>query len=817
MRKLIIKDDWHIPVVYKASLIVLLSGMLFTLTAFYAYKSFKDLMASVNYLVNPGKKLDILNKLVEDNATIDYNFRMYALTKDTSHLKNYMEHSQHFEERLQSLQEVISKGKDERQAADSIRVLWKSKNRDILEMIKLFHMEKVYEEIDLPAKIDIKDTASKEEAPVVTNFFKRLGNIFSKKNDSIPKISRKKIKESERNRNLAGDTVNTDSIVIKAIGDYKNKLEGYEKTLNNIGKEIFVNDFLIRENLHRMIENMRRQEITQSAEAREEARKTVIKSFVKMLVLGGVCLAISLFLIYLIYEDVTKINRYKKQLFQAKTDAEMAARSKEEFLLTISHELRTPLNAIVGFSEQMSTLDLNSKQKHYNDIIIKSSELLIQTVNEVLDYSKLEAGKLILENVPFNVKEVVHDIHQLLLPKAKDKNISLQLKTDGVAFSNLCGDPFRLRQVLINIIYNAIKFTELGEVKLEVFESEEGEDSKVNLHFIVTDTGVGISQEKINLLFQEFMQAESYTARKFGGSGLGLVICKKLIEAQGGTIDIKSKLGLGTRVSINIPFELSREEAKTATANTHYISPTLNRLKVLIAEDDELSVLLLHSIFSKHNIEADITSNGEEAFRKFQAGYYDIVITDMQMPLMNGVQLLEAVRNYRDKDKSVIPFLLLTANVQIIKQVLSKYQNTDTLLKPYKSFDLLTKISALTNPEGLVIQAEASGNGEKPNFYEFTQGDKETEDEIMMVVIKSCEDYIYKLSRYPESVSNKEIEELTHKLIPVFIQLKAIHLSPHLNKLESIARHGEKEEIKAICEIIIRESKPVIDDVKSRL
>jgi hypothetical protein len=798
-------------------MIVLLSVALFSLAAFYAYKSFDSLISSVNYLVNPGKKLDVLNKLVEDNATIDYNFRMYALTKDTTHLINYMSHSRRFEDRLKSLKTVLSKNKGEIKEADSIKVLWNNKNKDILEMIKLFNMEKVYEEIDIPAKITTADTVAKKETPVVTNFFKRLGRIFSKKKDSTASEPQRKIKKPIKGKEIVKDSVNTDSLVLKAIGDYKNKIDGYEKNLNKIGKEIFVNDFLIRENLHQMIENMRREEITQSSDAREEARRTVIKSFFQMLILGGVCLAISLLLIYLIYQDVSNSNRYRLELIQAKIDAEKAARSKEEFLLTISHELRTPLNAIVGFSEQMSNLDLNSKQKHYNDIVIKSSELLIQTVNEVLDYSKLEAGKFVLENNPFNVKEVVQEVIQLLLPKANEKNIGLQLKTEGVAFSNVCGDPYRLRQILINIVYNAIKFTELGEVKMEVFESEIGDGSKINLTFVVTDTGVGISQEKIDLLFQEFMQAESYTSRKFGGSGLGLVICKKLIEAQGGNIQMESRLGLGTKVLIEIPFEVSRVEAKKATLNTHNISPRLHLLKVLIAEDDELSVLLLHSIFSKYNIEADIASNGEEAYRKFEIGHYDVVITDMQMPLMNGVQLLEAVRNHFDRTKSQIPFLLLTANVQVIKHAVLQYDKTDTLLKPYKAHELLTKISALTNSGELEIPVPLMEKVDKPSFHEFAQGDKETEDEIMRVVIRSCEDYIAKLKRYPLMVSSREIEELTHKLIPVFIQLRAIHLSPHLNKLESVARHGQEAEIKELCEVIIKESTIVLENIKSGL
>ncbi len=292
---------------------------------------------------------------------------------------------------------------------------------------------------------------------------------------------------------------------------------------------------------------------TSLAEARAKDANRMILAF---------CVAVSLLLLllgYVIISYTRKANRYSEALKKAKLQAETLAKMKESFMSTMSHEIRTPMNAIYGFSEQLLSSPLNSEQKAQTEIIKKSADHLIHIVNDVLDFSKLGVGKLELTNVGFRVKEIVEDVVSMMKPQAETKKILFHYFIDKSLPEVLIGDSFRLKQVLINIISNAIKFTDEGEVDL--FCAPILENTKtVRLQIIVKDTGIGIRESQIKNIFNEFEQAESTIAKKNGGTGLGLTITKKLISLQGGSIEVNSTEGRGTIVTFSVPYRIGTTE-----------------------------------------------------------------------------------------------------------------------------------------------------------------------------------------------------------------------------------------------------------------
>ncbi len=424
------------------------------------------------------------------------------------------------------------------------------------------------------------------------------------------------------------------------------------------------------------------------------------------------------------------LSRLAQTEIRAREDAEAATRAKSEFLANMSHDIRTPMNAILGMADLLWESPLNPEQKKYVSIFRNAGESLLELINDILDLSKVEAGQMEMEEVGFHLPDLVLKTREVLEVKARQKNIALRWNISPEVPPFLKGDPARLRQILSNLIGNAIKFTHKGEIVLNVGNAQENprENGPVKLVFSVRDTGIGIPKDRLESIFESFTQAHSSTSREYGGTGLGLSICRGLAERMHGKIWVESEPGIGSDFRFTAVFPLW-ENPVTESQSPEFSAVSeenIRPMRILLAEDNENNRLLFSFYLKNTPHQADMAENGRICLEKYQNGEYDIVFMDIDMPVMDGYKTADAIREWeRENGRTGIPIVALTAHALKGKERESLDAGcTEHMSKPFKKrqlFQMLRKYAdacqckdiPLSCSESPVETKEESDSGEK--------------------------------------------------------------------------------------------------------
>lgn len=380
------------------------------------------------------------------------------------------------------------------------------------------------------------------------------------------------------------------------------------------------------------------------------------------------------------------------ELKEAKAKVEEGSKAKSEFLTTMSHEIRTPMNAIIGMTNLLVKDNPREDQLEQLEILDFSAKTLLSLINDVLDFSKIESGKIEFEEVPFKLEDVLNSVIESFRFTASKKDVRLYIDMKDDLPDVLIGDPNRLTQIINNLVSNAVKFTEEGSVGVIVQLMEDKEPYQIK--FSVCDTGIGISEEKKSEIFKSFTQERSDTSRVFGGTGLGLTISKKLVELQGGEIYLESKKGKGSTFFVEIPFDANPDEnAQTTSFNQFSLPDSLNGATVMVVEDNAINQKVMMRFLDKWNIEAVVVGDGEEAVETLKEQYVNLILMDLQMPVMDGYEATRKIRKMSDKKKSSVPIVALTAAAlkEVKEQVFASGMN-DYLTKPFNPPELQKKL-----------------------------------------------------------------------------------------------------------------------------
>lgn len=465
------------------------------------------------------------------------------------------------------------------------------------------------------------------------------------------------------------------------------------------------------------------------------------------------------------------------ELNAQKKIAERAVLAKDSFLANMSHEIRTPLNAVIGFTELLSQTKLNDTQRDYIESVQTAGENLLLIINDILDLSKIESGNLTIDTEPFNLKKTLKHVYDLLKVKVH-KDVEFNLYLDAEMPDMVIGDQGRLNQILVNLTGNALKFTEEGEVTISVKKTEETDDF-YTLRFSVKDTGIGIPEDKLTTIFERFTQAEESTTRKFGGTGLGLSIVKQLVELQNGELQVKSKHGRGSEFS----FILIYKKANTTEVAANTVADNnLGKLKILLCEDNPLNQKLAKNVISNFGFELDIADNGEEGIGLLSKYHYDLILMDLQMPVKDGYQTTEYIRNEMNLD---IPIIAMTAHSLVGEQERCYKTGMNAYVpKPFKQAVLLKTIKSVINKDS---ENEQKRKIDFSFLDEMGGGSADFKKEMINLFIEKIPDQIIKLEDAYKEGDYKTTKKEAHNMKSSFDIFMLEDLSNYLAQIEEEA------------------------------
>jgi PAS domain S-box-containing protein len=482
--------------------------------------------------------------------------------------------------------------------------------------------------------------------------------------------------------------------------------------------------------------------------------------------------------------DITDRVLYQQKLIEARKNAEEAKQLQEQFLANMSHEIRTPMNGIQGMTNLLLQTELNSQQKEFTSMIKRSVNNLLVIVNDILDFSKIKAGKITLDKVPFQIRDVLSQVKSQFEHEVAQKELELIFDHDIGLPETVIGDPYRLNQVLVNIIGNAVKFTVSGEVRIKT-EVTQQNGSKATLRFTISDTGMGVPEEKANIIFEPFMQAGPEIARNYGGAGLGLSICKGLLELQGGSIQFANKSGGGAEFIIQVPYEVQHESSGERDE-----SQLLKDKHFLVVEDNEVNQKLVSYVLKKVGGTVDIANNGRVAIDLLEQkkNEYDLIIMDLQMPVMDGYEATEYIRKTLQLQ---IPIIAMTATALKDDRDRSvQVGMNDFMLKPFDFDDLYKRLVRLLIKEKTEPDNHDAMNSQKLYDLSLLEGldDKDSLLDVLNLFLENTPAQMTELAELSKKEEWDALYQLAHKLKGALAMLQATHISELLGKIEAGAR-----------------------------
>jgi signal transduction histidine kinase/DNA-binding response OmpR family regulator len=790
--------------------------------------SFRELLGTVEDLSEPNEKLGLLNSVFHEITTLDQMQRAEAITNPNKPYTSFLNQSANLNNLIDSLTRMpwdtsqlnrLVQMKDVLNERNKLFFSYLKVKADILDNRKFSVQLDTLAAIIMDDEMAIDSSLITTEKKTITTYLPDTSRIKKKEHRSLfRQLFSKKSKVPVDTPTIKVEehyTVNVDTLAVARQNDalleverimreleleqrnQRKRLEKQELELIH-ANSVFINQLL---NILHDVEN---EELLRMRATNEHAVSVMNQSMSRTNILLLSFLLAAAFFVYLIYIDVTRSNYYKAQLEKAIERSEELSQIKQRFLANMSHEIRTPLQSIIGFAEQLKQEGKN--QREAAEAIHSSSEHLLHIVNEVLDYSRISSGNFTLENERFHLMALIKEVESVMRMQAEKKNLTFILDTEQASEYVLLGDPFRLRQILYNLLGNATKFTSSGFIRLSVKTMEEEES--VSCIFEVTDTGIGIFPEELERIFNQFEQANSNVAKHYGGTGLGLTIVKALVDAQKGTLDVSSKPGMGSTFEIGLKFKKGSSAEVEEERPGKELPIRSFQGKIIVVDDDPLILRLCSLILNKNGIDHITFHDPQACLANPVDEKVTHVFLDIRMPSINGVELCHALQQkYRPATK----FVALTAHVLKEEKDSILDEGFDAILtKPFRENELME-----------VLDYEINGTEEstdKPDLSalrQMTLNDEALFQSVLSQFVEETTDDLRQLKAVLPASDSKAVREVVHRLSGRLSQIGIRTLGAKFSTMETLIVSGKPiAELKAELQVLLASVEQLISQLR---
>ena len=752
-----------------------------------------------------------LNKLFSNVYQTESLARQAIQSNSEIDFQNYIVQTDSLQTRIDSLKQEVS-GQYQKKLLDSVTILLSEKTHNIRQL--KFIKSKASDEISVN---DAINNISKLEF----SLRKLQLQDFTKNPDKMGRYQRSVLQKyvDYLNSNIPDDSSNTlskkrtDSILAvskQLLSNVKRATEKKKESMSAQENMLLKNEILISDQLRKVLRIIEAEIIVYSNKnnnAKEKSLKKINEIVTYAAIIG---LFLTVFFSILITSDFSKTQSYKRQLEVANFKSENLLRSREQLISTVSHDLKTPLSTIVGYTELLENSDINKKQNYYINNIKNSSEYISRLVQDLLDFSQLEAGKIAIEQKPFSLPETIREVATNIQSVFATKAIELQISADEKLSKPISSDPFRLKQVLINIIGNAYKFTEKGHIKID---SKIDETEKFIL-ITIEDSGIGIEKTSQKLVFDEFSQANENIEKKYGGTGLGLNISKKMIALLGGELRLKNSSSHGSIFEIKLPLIYAQDSIIKTSTPTPILIKSTNANKNIIVVDDDVDLLKLTTeVLKQHLYKVVGFTNAEKAIDYLKENAFDLVITDIQMPNMDGFLFAKTIQNHADFYKNQ-PVIAVTGQSDVNDIKYKEAGFSTVIKKPFTPKILLKTIDAVFNKLEIPVQEIELSKKDTSQLFSldsinaFLNHDEADVKTILASFITSTTANLMLLESYVHDNDFQKIKAISHKMVPMFKQIESHEIATTLTNLE-INNH-DASDLKEIFEKLQPQIKKLI-------
>ncbi len=780
----------------QVTLIAIIIGAAVITTGYFAYKSLREIVSSIHKETQPDKRLFLMKDIANDLDAVENNVKLYSLTNNRSELRLYDTIQTRIIQNIEELSNMPSNFEEDKILTDSIARLSLEK-LDVWQSVLNLHLSV---KTTTPSFTEIYSKLEEQKTDTI------IGEV-EVETDTVKKGLLKRVAQAIGNKKPATTTVLDTTIVERTIEkdsirqeiqNLETEMAEEEQRAKIRESRLIAENILLTRNINNLISKAENRESAKLIERTKEADERAEVTYKRLAIFTIAAVVLLLIALFVFFNYLRKSRNYQEALQKAKSEAENLAKAKEQFASNVSHEMRTPVNAIYGLAEQLLHHKTDEIVNEQISVIARSASHLKNIINDTLDFSKIQSKKLKIDSLHFSPDEVFSEVMKLERNEASKKGISLNFDVDGDIPEALIGDPMRLKQILINLISNAIKFTDEGYVSLHV-KSVKKKYMMYHLEMTVSDSGIGISKENLINIFDEFVQLDNVSGKKYSGTGLGLSIVKKLVELQKGSIDFKSEHGVGTDVKITIPYpEGKKASIKDPKFESVVIPEKYRNMNFLVADDEEFNRFLIKAIFKKWGVKYSEATNGNEAVRAALSENFDVVLMDIRMPNKNGIEATKEIL----MQKPATSIIAVTAtNENVDQEKCFEAGMKGFLQKPFSEKELVNKINSIfrNGSTGIAVK----GNTLKVNLDEakrLANGDDVFFKEMVDLFIKSTNNGLSAIQKSINEKDHDNIAEVCHKMASPCKHFSATDLYSALKKLEESAKN------KADWNIIITET-----------